>query len=94
MCGIWGVFGTECEVFKYISCFFEIKHRGLDCFRFENLKHFDNIGLGFHRLAFHDPITGMQPMKILKMPHIVMIYNGEIYNFEEVNHPRFFFFYE
>ena len=84
MCGIWGIFGTECEVYKYISCFFEIKHRGLDCFRFENIKHFENIGLGFHRLAFHDPITGMQPMKVLSIPHVIMIYNGEIYNFEQV----------
>ncbi len=84
MCGIWGVFGTECEVYKYISCFFEIKHRGLDCFRFENMKHFENIALGFHRLAFHDPVSGMQPMKLLSIPHIVMIYNGEIYNFSEV----------
>lgn len=84
MCGIWGIFGTDCEVFKYISCFFEIKHRGLDCFRFENMKRFENIGLGFHRLAFHDPITGMQPMQLLSIPHVTMIYNGEIYNFQEL----------
>lgn len=84
MCGIWGIFGTDCEVYKYISCFFEIKHRGLDCFRFENMKKYENIGLGFHRLAFHDPITGMQPMQVLSIPHVTMIYNGEIYNFNEL----------
>jgi asparagine synthase (glutamine-hydrolysing) len=89
MCGIWGIFGTDCEVYEYISCFFEIKHRGLDCFRFENMKRYENIGLGFHRLAFHDPVSGMQPMKLLSVPHIIMIYNGEIYNFREVKYILF-----
>ena len=85
MCGIWGIFGSECQVYEHISSFFAIKHRGMDCFRFENLKQFENCALGFHRLAFNDPVNGMQPMKIQSMPHIVMIYNGEIYNFKQVN---------
>lgn len=84
MCGIWGIFGVNKDVHNYIQNFFEIKHRGLDCFRFENLKRYSNIALGFHRLAFQDPTNGMQPLNVLHIPHVVMIYNGEIYNFQEL----------
>lgn len=69
---------------KVPSCF-QIAHRGPDCFRFENVNHFANCAFGFHRLAIVDDLNGMQPIRIVSMPHIWMIYNGEIYNYKEVN---------
>ena len=68
---------------KVPSCF-QIAHRGPDCFRFENVNHFANCAFGFHRLAIVDDLNGMQPIRIVSMPHIWMIYNGEIYNYKEV----------
>lgn len=84
MCGIWGIFGSDCDVHEQVSCCFKIAHRGPDCFRFENVNHFANSAFGFHRLAIVDDLNGMQPIRIVSMPHIWMIYNGEIYNYKEV----------
>ena len=72
MCGIWGIFGSDVDVHQQVQSCFEISNRGPDCFRFENVNHFANCAFGFHRLA------------IVSMPHIWMIYNGEIYNYKEV----------
>jgi asparagine synthase (glutamine-hydrolysing) len=63
---------------------FEIAHRGPDCFRFENINHYPSCAFGFHRLAIVDDLNGMQPIRIVSMPHIWMIYNGEIYNYKEL----------
>ena len=43
--------------------------------------------LGFHRLAIMDSQYGMQPLKIHAMPHVWLIYNGEIYNYRQVTTP-------
>ena len=84
MCGIWGIFGSEADTHEQVSSCFQIKHRGPDCFRFENVNHFANCAFGFHRLAIVDDLNGMQPIRIVTMPHIWMIYNGEIYNYKEL----------
>jgi asparagine synthase (glutamine-hydrolysing) len=84
MCGIWGIFGSDEDVHQQVESCFKIAHRGPDCFRFENVNHFANCAFGFHRLAIVDDLNGMQPIRIVSMPHIWMIYNGEIYNYKEV----------
>jgi asparagine synthase (glutamine-hydrolysing) len=84
MCGIWGIFGSTCDVHAQVPSCFKIAHRGPDCFRFENVNHFANCSFGFHRLAIVDDLNGMQPIRIVGLSHIWMIYNGEIYNYKEV----------
>ncbi|XP_046560130.1 LOW QUALITY PROTEIN: asparagine synthetase [glutamine-hydrolyzing]-like [Haliotis rubra] len=84
MCGIWAVFGSD-ECFR-VQCnaVHKITHRGPDAFRIENINHFQNCCLGFHRLAIVDDVRGMQPMRLYTHPHIWLIYNGEIYNYKTV----------
>ena len=53
-------------------------------FRMETLPHFQNCCLAFHRLAIIDDLYGMQPMRIKALPHVYLIYNGEIYNHKEM----------
>lgn len=84
MCGIWGIFGSDVDVHEQVPSCFKIAHRGPDCFRFENVNHFQNCAFGFHRLAIVDDLNGMQPIRVCSMPHIWMIYNGEIYNHKEL----------
>jgi len=86
MCGIWCLFGNDpdCPVSKLLDSANLIQHRGPDCFRFENVNHYDNCCFGFHRLAIVDDINGMQPMRLLVKPHIWLTYNGEIYNYKRL----------
>ena len=53
-------------------------------FRMETIPHFKNCCVAFHRLAIVDDLYGMQPMRIKALPHLYLIYNGEIYNHKEV----------
>lgn len=80
MCGIWAVFGSEDDVSVQCHAVHTISHRGPDAFRIENINHFQNCCLGFHRLAIVDDIRGMQPMRLYTHPQIWLVYNGEIYN--------------
>ncbi|KAK6165894.1 hypothetical protein SNE40_022711 [Patella caerulea] len=82
MCGIWAVFGSDEDVSVQCNAVHKITHRGPDAFRIENINHFTNCCLGFHRLAIVDDIKGMQPMRLYTYPNIWLIYNGEIYNHE------------
>ncbi|ESO96771.1 hypothetical protein LOTGIDRAFT_201958 [Lottia gigantea] len=82
MCGIWALFGSEDDVSSQCNAVHKITHRGPDAFRIENINHFRNCCLGFHRLAIVDDIKGMQPMRLYTYPHLYLIYNGEIYNHE------------
>ncbi|XP_072046173.1 asparagine synthetase [glutamine-hydrolyzing]-like isoform X2 [Amphiura filiformis] len=84
MCGIWAIFGSDGDVTKQVRCAFKIAHRGPDAFRVENIHHFRNCCFAFHHLAIMDEVYGMQPMKIASLPHILMVYNGEIYNYKKV----------
>ena len=84
MCGIWAIFGIP-EYAKYINYAMNIAGRGPDCFRMENLPHFENCCLmAFQRLAVVDDLYGMQPMRVKKFPHLYMIYNGVIYNHKDL----------
>ncbi|WP_430732420.1 hypothetical protein [Acinetobacter baumannii] len=38
--------------------------------------------MAFHRLAIMDELNGQQPMRLLDLPHLHLMYNGEIYNHE------------
>jgi asparagine synthase (glutamine-hydrolysing) len=91
MCGIWAIFGANGDTHEEISNSYKIAHRGPDCFRFENVNHYQNCAFGFHRLAIVDDLNGMQPMRVLKYPHVWMTYNGEIYNYKQVNFNELFF---
>lgn len=84
MCGIWGIFGSDVDVHEQVASCFKIASRGPDCFRFENVIHFLNCAFGFHRLAIVDDLNGMQPIRVVSMSHIWMIYNGEIYNYKQL----------
>lgn len=88
MCGIWAVFGSDDDVSVQCNAVHHIAHRGPDAFRIENINHLRNCCLGFHRLAIVDDIRGMQPMRLYTLPHIWLIYNGEIYNHTGVSSTR------
>ena len=83
MCGIWAIFGIP-EYSKYACYAMKISQRGPDVFRMETIPHFENCCVAFHRLAIVDDLYGMQPMRIKALPHLYLIYNGEIYNHKEV----------
>ncbi|XP_038044894.1 asparagine synthetase [glutamine-hydrolyzing]-like [Patiria miniata] len=84
MCGIWALFGCDQDVSKQCNSALKIAHRGPDSFRIENINHYNNCCLAFHRLVIVDDIYGMQPMRIRSHPHIYVLYNGEIYNYRTV----------
>ncbi|KAL4223308.1 hypothetical protein ACF0H5_016779 [Mactra antiquata] len=84
MCGIWAIFGSDGEISFQCNSVHKITHRGPDAFRIENINHFPNSCLAFHRLAIVDDLCGMQPMRTFQHPYIYLIYNGEIYNFKEL----------
>ncbi|XP_069715773.1 asparagine synthetase [glutamine-hydrolyzing] [Phaenicophaeus curvirostris] len=84
MCGIWALFGSdECLSVQCLSAM-KIAHRGPDAFRFENVNGFTNCCFGFHRLAVVDQLYGMQPIRVKKFPYLWLCYNGEIYNFRQL----------
>jgi len=82
MCGIVGFINQENKNFNWEKILEnmtrEIKHRGPDAKGFYINK---NIKFGHRRLIVVDPEGGKQPM-IFK--NLVIIYNGEIYNTQEV----------
>ena len=77
MCGIIGFNGNNTIMLN--SMLKSINHRGIDD---KGIYEDDNISLGHNRLSILDLSSdGHQPM-IFK--NLVMIYNGEIYNFKEI----------
>ena len=86
MCGIWAIFGADdnSSVWEELKACSEIAHRGPDQFRVENVNHFQNCVMGFHRLAINDDLHGMQPLRL--GDSLMMCYNGEIYNAPMVRH--------
>ncbi|XP_032233337.2 asparagine synthetase [glutamine-hydrolyzing] [Nematostella vectensis] len=83
MCGIWAVFGYH-DYHQFMPSIMAIRGRGPDAFRTEPIPGFHNSRLAFHRLAIVGDVTGMQPMRIKQLPHLVLIYNGEIYNHKQL----------
>ena len=88
MCGIWALIEkhkiNNDILIKYISNFWNIKHRGPDNSQFQT---FDKVYLGFHRLAIMDTsLNSNQPYIISDTQRtIVFICNGEIYNFKDLD---------
>ena len=79
MCGIVGVYGTsDKSLVKKMSD--KIIHRGPDD---EGYYVDDHISLGMRRLSIIDLQTGKQPI-FNEDGSIVVVYNGEIYNFREL----------
>jgi len=84
MCGICGIFNLDGEPIphRYIKSMTDaLAHRGPD-----GEGHFIdvNIALGHRRLAVLDPTpAGHQPMAD-KDGNVILVYNGEIYNFLEI----------
>ncbi len=85
MCGITGYISQRCQSEALLKSLESIRHRGPDgsdviaeCFN-------DNqVGLGHARLAIIDlSDEGKQPMAS-RNDRYVMVYNGELYNFEEL----------
>ena len=82
MCGIFFYLNKDgSRTMSYLfEQFMKIKHRGPD---FTSFSFFDNIAIGFHRLAINDLTqSGNQPMVD---NDVVLICNGEIYNYKMLN---------
>ena len=84
MCGIAGIVNYKKDLKKTINKLnLSIKHRGPD----ENGFYFDkdeNIALTMTRLSIIGLNDGSQP-KISKDKNIIIFFNGEIYNYKELN---------
>jgi len=79
MCGLAGYFGKgNEEILKKMTC--SLEHRGPDDRGFYVDEH---LGLGHQRLSIIDLKTGHQPV-FNEDKTIVLIFNGEIYNFKEL----------
>lgn len=86
MCGIFGVINNdEISEEKHRMLFNEgnkIKYRGPDN---TQVLVINNIFLMFHRLCINDlSIKGNQPMKLNMYPNIILLCNGEIFNYNEL----------
>src|SRR5256885_13569285 len=85
MCGICGIFepgrGTAFEPRVLKAMTDTIRHRGPDD---EGFYSNPGIGLGFRRLSIIDLAGGHQPLSN-EDETIWIAFNGEIYNFEELN---------
>ena len=88
MCGIWTLFNLkrknhELDIVKLFQDFYNLKHRGPDNSYFET---YNNVTIGFHRLAIMDDTFNANQPFILEDNHrtVIFICNGEIYNFKEL----------
>lgn len=90
MCGIAGFIaaGLQNEQLQLITD--QLRHRGPDAAGYFNDTHEDrHIGLGHRRLSIIDlSEAGNQPMYSHDNRY-VMVYNGEIYNFQDIKKERF-----
>lgn len=81
MCGIAGFVGKEENMEKVLKKMTDrIRHRGPDA---EGFFVNDNVALGQRRLSIIDIEGGKQPM-FSKDGNIVVVFNGEIYNYLEL----------
>ena len=82
MCGIIGLYG-DYDSNKFISALDKLKHRGVD-----DIGHYfnaeNNIALGHTRLSILDTSSlGHQPM-LSSDEKVILIFNGEVFNFKEL----------
>lgn len=81
MCGIAGFWGLRNDALLY-QMTNRLKHRGPDS---EGFFFTSDISLGMRRLSVIDVKGGDQPI-FNETRRIVTVYNGEIYNFQELQH--------
>lgn len=85
MCGIVGLVEFKCQLEEELieKMADAISHRGPDNFGFYLDHNADySVGLGHRRLSILDLTgSGHQPMTF---EHLTMVYNGEVYNFQEI----------
>jgi len=79
MCGIWALFGYDHSSTELHHAVL-ISHRGPEFMRIETIPHFNHAFLAFHRLSIVDDLNGQQPLRLYTLPHLYLMYNGEIYN--------------
>jgi len=84
MCGIWALFGYDHSVSSELHHAIQIAHRGPEFMRIETVPHFNHTFLAFHRLSIIDDLNGQQPLRLYDLPHLYLMYNGEIYNHKEL----------
>ena len=79
MCGIFSIINSDVSCDTLNKYFIKGSKRGPE---FSILKNYDNVILGFHRLAINGlNIQSNQPFEI---DNIYLICNGEIYNYKEL----------
>lgn len=86
MCGIVGFVNVKKSIKKYTHIVEEMRDtlifRGPDSC---GIEAYDNAILGHRRLAIVDPTGGLQPMKkSIGKKEYTIVYNGELYNTEDV----------
>jgi asparagine synthase (glutamine-hydrolysing) len=83
MCGIWAFLNNKKDLNVLFKNFMNIKHRGPD---YSSFQIYDNLIVGFHRLAIMDLSFSSNQPYILKENNktIVFVCNGEIYNYQEL----------
>ena len=86
MCGIAGWINLNADIGENIKIMEDmrdtLKFRGPDSYGIES---YDHALLGHRRLAIVDPTGGLQPMNKMKGDKkYTIVYNGELYNTEEV----------
>lgn len=90
MCGIWAYINDDnskaaCTEEDFFRSFWNLRRRGPDN---SHLETFDNVYVGFHRLAVMDKsFKSNQPYVLMDTDGscVVFICNGEIYNYKELN---------
>ena len=82
MCGFFGVQSVEKKInsVEFNNILERMSHRGPDDSGYFEYK---NVQLGFRRLSIIDLDNGRQPM-ISSDKNFVMVFNGEIYNYKEL----------
>lgn len=88
MCGLFAWLGrlTGGARARVLEAAMAVAHRGPDASRVDvaRVAGCDCV-VGFHRLAIMDThMSAMQPLTIATMPDVTLVYNGELYNHEEV----------
>jgi len=74
------LFGYDHSVSSELHHAIQISHRGPEFMRIETIPHFNHTFMAFHRLSIIDDLNGQQPLRLIQLPHLYLMYNGEIYN--------------
>lgn len=82
MCGIVGILGTHISENNVRKLLDPIRHRGEEKYRYEILVT-PEISFGVHRLAIVDETHGQQPFQS-EDNRVIVIFNGQIYNHNEL----------